>query len=367
MVEPGPAFVRGWQDIISGQRTDGWASACRLGLWGLTPCYRACIAIRNRLFDWGIRSAARVPARVISVGNLTAGGTGKTPTVAWIVRTLQSWKALPAIISRGYAEESGVNDEKLVLDQLLPGVTHVLNPDRVAAARSVLDSDLATCPTHLVLDDAFQHRRIARDVDLVLIDALNPWGHGYLFPRGLLREPVESLWRATAILITRSDLIDEEQRIAIARRIRKTTDAPLFWSQFRPTGLRNSLGQTITLEEAKQRTWGAFCGIGNPDGFRRTLASCGIAITDHRFRTFPDHYHYEVADRKSLGEWARSQGVDGLLATHKDLVKIPECALQGIPLWSLDIELQLSADQADELSALLIGSSADRLIGPVGG
>jgi tetraacyldisaccharide 4'-kinase len=362
MSAPAPSRSATWLEIVSGRRTGIGASVCRAGLAALTPFYAGVISLRNRLYDWQLLRSHRVPARVISVGNLTAGGTGKTPTVAWIVRTLQELGQRPAIISRGYAGQGGANDEKLVLDQLLPGVPHCLNPDRVAAARELLGAARQeprppeSRPTHLVLDDAFQHRRIARDVDLVLIDALNPWGYDALLPRGLLREPVHALRRASAILITRSDLIDEATRQTLARRIRAATEAPILWSRFEPTRLRNAAGQTLSLLDAREQRWAAFCGIGNPHGFCRTLTSCGLAVSDDRFRAFPDHYLYQPGDLDELGRWGQKLGATGLLATHKDLVKIPPPALGGLPLWALEIELRLESDQAERLAELVTKS-----------
>lgn len=348
-----PTRTAAWLELISGRRGGLVASISRAGLAALTPLYGAGIAARNWLYHWNLLRSQRLPARVISVGNLTAGGTGKTPTVAWIVRALQAAGHQPAIISRGYAGQDGVNDEKLVLDQLLPGVPHRLNPDRVAAAKELLDAPGA--PTHLVLDDAFQHRRIARDVDLVLIDAMNPWGFGSLFPRGLLREPIRSLRRADSILVTRSDLVDEAARQAIQQRIRAVTDSPILWTRFEPTRLRNFAGECLSLLQARESRWGAFCGIGNPDGFCRTLTSCGLAVPDHRFRAYPDHYRYEPGVLGDIGQWGQKLGVDGLLVTHKDLVKIPHIGLNGVPVWALEIELRVEAVDSAQLNPLICG------------
>jgi tetraacyldisaccharide 4'-kinase len=350
-----PSRSAQWLDLVSGRRRGWGAALSRAALNALTPFYAGGIALRNQLYNWNLLRRHRVPARVISVGNLTAGGTGKTPTVAWIVRSLLAAGERPAIISRGYGGQNGANDEKLVLDQLLPGVPHRLSPDRVAGACELLSGDTSVCPTHLVLDDAFQHRRIHRDVDLVLIDALNPWGYGYLLPRGLLREPLRALSRATAVLVTRTDLIGESTRLDIARKIREVTAAPILWSRFEPTQLRRSSEETLPLREAREKRWGAFCGIGNPDGFWRTLTSCGLAVSDERFRAYPDHHWYQSSELTELAQWGQKLGVDGLLATHKDLVKIPQSSLGGLPLWALDIELRLDDDQADQLVQLLLG------------
>ncbi len=345
---PNPSGVSTWLEIVSGRREGVFASSCRAGLSLLEPLYAAAMSLRNRAFDRGWLAQTRLPVPVISVGNLTAGGTGKTPTVAWVVRTLQSLGATPAIISRGYGGQGGSNDEKLVLDQLLPGVPHRLNPDRVAAARELTSTTEPTRPSVLVLDDAFQHRRIARDFDLVLVDCLNPWGFGHQLPRGLLREPLSSLRRANCVLLTRCDQVDEVTRRGILETIRRWSTAPVLTSRFSPTRLLNARGEVRTLEQVQHQHAAAFCGIGNPVGFRRTLTGCGVAVPDDRFRVYPDHHAYLSSDLESIGAWAKSVGAECLLTTHKDLVKIPGASLGGIPVWALEIELQFE-DQASEI------------------
>ena len=345
---PNPSGVSTWMEIVSGRRTGIVASGCRAGLLLLEPLYSAAMSLRNRAFDRGWLGQTRIPLPVISVGNLTAGGTGKTPTVAWVVRTLQTLGASPAIISRGYGGQGGTNDEQLVLDQLLPGVPHRLNPDRVAAARALSSATGPARPSVLVLDDAFQHRRIARDFDLVLVDCLNPWGFGHQLPRGLLREPLRSLQRADCLLLTRCDQVDEATRLGILETIRRWTSAPVLTSHFQPTQLINSLGEVRSLEQIQHQHAAAFCGIGNPVGFRRTLTGCGVAIPEGRFRVYPDHHAYQSSDGDSIGSWARSVGAECLLTTHKDLVKIPSDRLAGIPVWALGIELRFE-DQTSEI------------------
>ncbi|RLS39644.1 MAG: tetraacyldisaccharide 4'-kinase [Planctomycetota bacterium] len=341
------ANVVTWMDIMSGQRRGVVASACRVGLSVLSSGYAAVTGVRNLAFDHGWRESTRVAAKVISVGNLTAGGTGKTPTVAWVVRTLQELGASPAIISRGYGGQGGVNDEKLVLDQLVPGVPHLLNPKRVLAAQELMNRPEAERPRTLVLDDAFQHRQIARDFDLILIDCLNPWGFGHLLPRGLLREPLRSLSRASCVLMTRCDQVDEEVRQTILSTIRRWTTVPILMSSFQPTRLINSRGEVRPIETLRQEHVAAFCGIGNPMGFRRTLTSCGVSIPDVHFRVYPDHHAYQTEDLHEIGDWARSMQVECLVSTQKDLVKIPRTTLNDIPLWAVEISLKFDDPESE--------------------
>ena len=276
----------------------------------------------------------------MSIGNLTAGGTGKTPLVAAMVDWFCARGVRPAILSRGYRTlDDAANDEKLVLDQLCPGVAHLQSPDRVRSARDA-------CRTHqaevLVLDDGFQHRRLARDLDLVLIDALDPWGAGHLLPRGLLREPLSAVRRADLIVLTRADQCLPEQKHRIAAEIGAASGGrPLLEAVFRPVGLVNAKGARAAPDSLRN-TVAAFCGIGNPEGFRRTLQTVGFADRLAGFRTFDDHHHYSPSDLDDLAGWAKSQGADALITTQKDLVKIPRTDLGGLALWALAIRAQIT-------------------------
>ena len=153
---------------------------------------------------------------VISVGNITLGGTGKTPMVEWIARWYRRRGVRVTLISRGYGHAGGINDEGLVLEENLPDVPHLQDPDRVRLA-SIAVLELET--ELIILDDGFQHRRLARDLDIVMLDALDPFGLGRLFPRGLLREPKGSLRRAGAIVLSRADLLEPAARDAIRREV----------------------------------------------------------------------------------------------------------------------------------------------------
>jgi tetraacyldisaccharide 4'-kinase len=179
--------------LLSGEARGLGPALERLGLRAASVPYELAVRLRNAAYERGWLPSERVPVPVVSVGNLTAGGTGKTPFVEYVARFYRNLNRRVAILSRGYGGASGCNDEARVLEQNLSDVPHLQGVDRVALARRAMSewkSDV------LVLDDGFQHRRLARDVEIVLIDATAPWGHGYLLPRGLLREPLSSLRRA---------------------------------------------------------------------------------------------------------------------------------------------------------------------------
>ncbi len=269
---------------------------------------------------------ARVP--VISVGNITLGGTGKTPMVEWLARWYRRRDVRVALISRGYAHAGGINDEGLVLEENLPDVPHLQDPDRVRLAEiavAELDSEL------IILDDGFQHRRLARDLDLVMLDALDPFGLGRLFPRGLLREPVRSLQRASAVILSRADLLDPAARQAIRREVEsRAGPIPFVESRHAPLDLIDSEGQASSIQQLGDLRVAAFCGIGNPEGFRRTIMPLCPGLLD--LRIFPDHHHYTTQDVTSLTAWARSLGANLVLTTQKDSVKLRTLTLGPVPL-----------------------------------
>ncbi len=302
--------------------------------------YCLAVAFRNCLFDWGLKGIHPADVPVISVGNLTAGGTGKTPVVAFLANWFRERGIGAAILSRGYrSAEGGVNDEKLVLDQLCPGVPHLQNPDRVASARQAAKEHHAQL---LILDDGFQHRRLRRDLDLVLIDATCPWGYGAVLPRGLLREPKSSLRRADLVILTRTDQVSENRRAEILKEIHRIhPQLPCVEAAFVPRRLINADGEACDFENLKGRPVAAFCGIGNPAGFRQTLTSCGLEVEECGMRTFPDHHHYSDEDFKALGQWAGDQNAAALLTTQKDLVKIPHSHLGDVPVWAVEIGAEL--------------------------
>ena len=317
--------------------------------------YAIGASVRNRLIDLRPGAVRNAGVPVISVGNLTAGGTGKTPLVALLVDQLARQSLDPGIISRGYRSISSTgndegNDEKRVLARLCPGVPHVQNRDRVAAARECVAGHQSKV---LVADDAFQHRRLSRDLDIVLIDALNPWGYGYVHPRGLLREPRAGLRRADLLILTRADQVSPERRAEIWCEIRQWCDPPgEIDVGFEADGLIGLSGdRTSTLDASadtgRQRVV-AFCGIGNPSAFRKTLQAAGFEVVE--MVAFPDHHNYSEADLESLTVTARDAHCT-LLTTLKDLVKIDHVTT-GVSLRALNIRVRVMRGEELLMSAL---------------
>jgi tetraacyldisaccharide 4'-kinase len=296
------------------------------------------------LYDRGWKRRLKVSVPVVSIGNLTLGGTGKTPCVEYVANFYRKHDRRVAILSRGYGSDAGRNDEALVLQQNLPDVPHLQGADRAALAATAveeLDSEV------LVLDDGFQHRRLARDLDLVLIDATNPWGHGHLFPRGLLREPRSSLRRADVIVLTRCDQVNENERGRIREAAaRHAPGRPIVESVHGPHDLVGHERNPESPYRLKDRPVAAFCGIGNPAAFRRTVEDLGAKVTE--FRTYPDHYPYSREDVEDLRDWARRQATDCMvLTTQKDLVKLPLPTLGGRELRAVRIGLHIKSGQEE--------------------
>jgi tetraacyldisaccharide 4'-kinase len=345
-------------DLIAGQPMPG-GRLLRFFLRAAAVPYSMAVQFRNWLIDRRPGSVQRVGVPVISVGNVTTGGTGKTPVVALLVNQLAERSRRPGIVSRGYRSLSDEgNDEKRVLATLCPNVPHVQNRNRVEAARECVSRFQADI---LVADDGFQHRRLARDLDIVLVDALNPWGHGFVLPRGLLREPLSSLGRADLVILTRSDQVSPERRAEIWGEVRRWCTLPgEVEICFEPDELIDLDGARTPLSDGESSTRDrlsrkvlAFCGIGNPSGFRRTLEAAGFEVVE--LVEFPDHYHFSQPDIEVVAELARAAGC-GLMTTLKDLVKIDQAPL-GVSLHALNIRARVSrgenvlATRLEELTA----------------
>jgi tetraacyldisaccharide 4'-kinase len=277
------------------------------------------------------------------------GGTGKTPTVEWLALWFAKRGVRVGLVSRGYGSQQGrPNDEALELAQKLPGVPHVLDPDRVRGARRAVDE--FACQI-VLLDDAFQHRRLARDFDLVLVDALEPFGFDHVFPRGTLREPLSGWARADALMLTRAELVDAPRRAEI--RSRALAIAPrAMWLEatHAPRVLRTVSGDVQPLDVFKNQRVAAFCGIGNPAGFRRALLDCGYELVG--MRTFADHFSYPPYQLDQLARWVGELDAAAVLCTHKDLVKIGDRWTSDTPLLALSSRLEILAGQS-ELEARL--------------
>ena len=344
-----PDIERYILDVMSGTRRGVTAGSLRLALSALEPFYASTLLARNAFYRAGLKSTVMLDRPVISIGNLTTGGTGKTPMVRWLAGQLRAGGKQVAVLSRGYKSAPGQpGDEQIMLDHLLngPGVDRVIlraNPDRVVAAQEVLRE---TPQTDLfLLDDGFQHRRVARNLDIVLLSAVNPFGYGHVLPRGLLREPISGLRRAGAVVITHADQVNESAIMDIERRIRRSHgEAAIYRAVHRQTGLRTAsapafLAPDRAIEDLKHRKFFAFSGIGNPHVLHTQLQALGSSYVGNRW--FADHHLYTENDCIALRQAAARHGAELLVTTEKDWVKINPLAstIHGYEIWRMDIEM----------------------------
>lgn len=331
-----------FRDLVSGRRKGCCAAMTRGALQIAEVPYTLAVSWRNRRYDRGAAETHDVGVPVITVGNLTLGGTGKTPMVKWLAERLQNLGLRVAIVSRGYgAAEGKRNDEALELAQALPNVPHIQNRDRVAAAQAAIRESHSQV---ILLDDGFQHRRLNRNLDIVLLDALEPFGFEHVFPRGTLREPLVGLRRADVVCLSRADAIAPAERDAIQKRVAAIApNATWCEAAHAATKLTNSRGESQPLESLSGRRVVAFCGIGNPAGFRHTLVHIGCDPV--AWREFPDHHAYSEADESDLAALARVEKAEAIVCTQKDLVKIQQPEVGDIPLWAVAIEMKFLRGQ----------------------
>ena len=326
----------------------------------LVPVYRGAVAVRVAAYRRGWLTSARLPVPVVSVGNLTFGGTGKTPTVIALVRDLVRHGRHPAVLTRGYGRlraepmvvvgpnpETGpdrAGDEPLELAARLPGVPVIIDADRVRGATTALARNADV----LVLDDGFQHLRIARDLDVVLIDAGDPWGGGHLAPRGRLREPVAGLGRADAVLVTKVSGADDPV-VAEVRRVvaHRAPHAPVLAARLEPCAVRSPEGAAgpEILDGARVL---AVAGLGRPAGFAESLRAAGAEVVATRW--FPDHHRFDASELDEA--LAAAAAVGAVVATTaKDAVKMPA----GAAVWVVEVRMTPLDGGWGELWTLLPG------------
>ena len=354
--------------IVSGDMDNGLGNALRAGLSTLSKGYAWAVNRRNAKYDAG-QGVYQSSLPVISVGNITAGGTGKTPMVSYICQALAKKDYKATVLSRGYrakdnsgsllisdqghilVEPEVSGDEAWLLAKALPQASVVIGRSRTASAQLV--EARGGCDA-LVLDDGFQHRALARDLNIVLIDATNPFGYGHVLPRGLLREPLSGLKRADMIILTKVDqakpgalsLIREQlEQLVPGKPIGETTHRPVAcysledWLQ----------GQHPQMPDvAVHKPVLAVTGIGNPQSFALTLNSLGYDVLDTM--GFGDHHEYTEDDLVEIWKQAFAKGAQAIFITEKDAVKIGQLVsaenLQ-LPIYVLAIGIDFVSGQED--------------------
>ncbi len=362
-------FERGWREVISGESRQPWAPAARAGLSALSALYGGSVAAYRAAVAMGLVRVETLPCPTVSIGNLTVGGTGKTTTVRWLARRLHSSGMRPAILSYGYRlgatkveknrativsdgetvlEPASVSgDEPQMLARSLPGVPVVIGRRRVKTGRVAWERFQ---PDVVLLDDAFQYWRLAKDLEIVLIDAENPFGYGHLLPRGLLREPVTALKRAHAAIVTHADRIDPDGRAAVAEELRRINPAlALAQARHRSVGWRDDAGVAVTVDEVREGRWLAVSSLGLPESFERSLTDLGVAFEAARF---PDHHPYTRQEVAEVCARVKREGLAGVVTTEKDSVKMGRDWTEGTAVRVLEIDLECLSGQ-NELDTLL--------------
>lgn len=340
-----------------------------IALAPLGALYGAITRARLMLYQAGALPVHQINVPVISVGNLTTGGTGKTPLVEWIARVVAREGRRCCILTRGYgranprsrvvvsdgervlagAREGG--DEPRLLAERLKGVAAIISDaNRVQAARWAVENFGSQV---FILDDGFQHLRIARDLNIVTVDATNPWGGGHILPRGRLREPLRGLARADLIVLTRAeqahDLPSLKQEAG-----RLSGNRPVLLARTRTSGVRSitgSDGADLSGTRSLSTPVAAFCAIGNPQSFFAHIRNDGYAL--RYARAFPDHHVYTQTEVDAIEREAEALGAEALLTTTKDEVKLRSMRFR-LPCYALEVEMDF--DDESKLLDLIRGA-----------
>lgn len=320
-------------------------------LWPASVVYGAAASLRAGAYRSGLFRQKRLNGIVVSVGNITTGGTGKTPMVVWLAQRFAANGKKVGVLSRGYRplpeepaetgkapDKRGWNDEvALIRGRLGPQVELGIGARRFEKGRELERRGVE----YFVLDDGFQHLQLARDVNVVMIDAAKPFGGGHVLPSGRLREPVAGLRRADVVVIHRAS----ERVPAIEAVVRRYSAAPVFYSQTKLLQLEEYRGTKDTHPGAalKDGRFFAFCGIGNPGAFFADLKKWGMEIAGHE--SFRDHHHYTQDDIASVESKASAAGAEALICTEKDIYDLPTGLAARMPIVFCKIALEFNDDE----------------------
>lgn len=323
-----------WQRIWDDDGNTGWYSPVKIIAYVLSLFYRLIINFRNWLYDHKILKETVLPCPVISVGNITVGGTGKTPCVIMLAHMLQKNGFKPAVLSRGYGGKSKnpvniisdghkmlldsetAGDEPFLIAHALKGIPVITGAKRIVTGQTAIDkfgSDVLIC------DDAMQHRQIFRDINLVLLDHQSLRKKNYMLPRGRLREPIAGLDRSSAFVLTRTN--EREQANNTIKKFVRNKNIPIFMSIHKPKDMvKGDYSAPRPISELLRKNICAFCGIAKPDSFKNTLLAAGAQVLS--FDIFPDHHHYNKNELEKIKARFIDCRADYLVTTEKDAVRL---------------------------------------------
>lgn len=335
-----------------------WPTWVRWLLWPLEQLYCIFLRLRAVAYRRGWLATKHLPARVISVGNLTVGGTGKTPMVMRLAAWLRQRGLHVAVLTRGYGRRERLplvingqgevtqytpelmGDEPILLARRLPDVTIGIGADRFALGQRIIQMEDPHPPDVFLLDDGFQHLRLARDLDLVLVDTLNPFAAGAVLPAGLLREPLQALARADVVVLTRTGTVGATVSDLPEAVRRYNPHAPVFRASTKLVGVfEAATHRRANLFVLKQQRVLGFCGIGNPEAFWEDLRRWEFNLVETL--AFPDHHRYSVDDFRDMIHRADGVRAHALLTTEKDLVNFAVMPPSDPPCLYCRIEVEL--------------------------
>ncbi len=319
--------------------------------------YGLVIRIRNRCYDLYIFPIRKIQScKVISVGNISVGGTGKTPFVSFLARFLKNKQKNVVILSRGYGRKSKgtvivsdgnsvlaspdeAGDEPYLLARQLSGTPVVVEGDRIKGAQFILDEFE---PDIILLDDAFQHRRIARDLDILLMDASQSRRKMHLLPFGVLREPFSSVKRGDIVCLTKVNQTTDADWLQ--SKINKQTSAPIILCSHEPCQLVHIVkDKKHDLSYLKDKNALLFSGIAKPDSFQQTVQQCGAKIIRHL--KFSDHFQYKRENLEKIHQLSKSLAADLIITTEKDAVRITKCLSDSNDIFYLSIHIKIIQGQ----------------------
>lgn len=312
----------------------------RLVLVPFSIMYYVILLVWDFFWRKGVFRTHTLGAKVISVGNIIWGGTGKTPAVMAIAKELLKNGRKVAILIRGYGD-----DEKDLLPRLIPEASVVVGRDRVKTGREAINKHGADT---LLLDDGFQYRRLKRDLDIVCIDATNPFGNGCVIPAGSMREGLGGLKRAGVFLITKVDLAQDKWRLGdLKKKLKRLNPGAVIVESIHRAEYLYKLTdeQLVDIEALKNKNIALVSAIGDPDSFGKTISNLGLEFKKHFI--FRDHHLYSEKDLKKIDDYCNRDKINTIITTEKDAVKLKAYSLRltAYSLLVLHIELKITDNE----------------------